>query len=408
MKRILLLLIALCYISAGFACTSAVVSGRATPDGRPLLWKNRDTDYLQNSVKYFKGERYSFIGIVNSIKKHPTEVWMGTNSAGFSIMNTQSYNIEKDINDDDRGPGNGRILCRALAVCATVADFQHFLDTIAKPSGIEANIGVIDAKGGAVMFEIGYHSYKMYDANDPQVAPNGYVARTNFSFMGDKDKGSGYVRYRNEEALLQVQAAQHAITPAWIFGSLSRSFINPQLGIDLRKGGFNEPEASGWFTDQDFIPRHSTASVVVVEGVKPGENAELTTMWTVLGYPPVSVAYPVWVKDADMLLPRLISSEPGEKNTPLGEKVDALKARVFSYHQGTGTEKYLHWEVLFNKKGDGIIQQLAPVEEEIFCHTQPILEAWRKKGKVDSQQLKSLYQSLSDYISERYNALFNL
>src|SRR5574344_410626 len=166
MKRILLLLIALCYISAGFACTSAVVSGRATPDGRPLLWKNRDTDYLQNSVKYFKGERYSFIGIVNSIKKHPTEVWMGTNSAGFSIMNTQSYNIEKDINDDDRGPGNGRILCRALAVCATVADFQHFLDTIAKPSGIEANIGVIDAKGGAVMFEIGYHSYKVFDAND--------------------------------------------------------------------------------------------------------------------------------------------------------------------------------------------------------------------------------------------------
>ena len=67
-------------------CTSAVISGRATPDGRPLLWKHRDTDFLQNSVKYFKGEKYSFIGIVNSSAKHPTEVWMGTNSAGFSIM----------------------------------------------------------------------------------------------------------------------------------------------------------------------------------------------------------------------------------------------------------------------------------------------------------------------------------
>ena len=30
------------------ACTSAVVSGKVTPDGRPLLWKKRDTDYLRN------------------------------------------------------------------------------------------------------------------------------------------------------------------------------------------------------------------------------------------------------------------------------------------------------------------------------------------------------------------------
>ena len=30
------------------ACTSAVVSGKVTPDGRPLLWKNRDTDFMRN------------------------------------------------------------------------------------------------------------------------------------------------------------------------------------------------------------------------------------------------------------------------------------------------------------------------------------------------------------------------
>ena len=63
MKKALLLLIAIiCSLSQGNACTSAVISGRATYDGRPLLWKHRDTDFLQNSVKYFKGEKYSFIG----------------------------------------------------------------------------------------------------------------------------------------------------------------------------------------------------------------------------------------------------------------------------------------------------------------------------------------------------------
>ena len=64
MKRTLLALIA-AIVSLGSAgplsaCTSAVISGKVTPDGRPLLWKNRDTDFPQNSVRYFSGGRYPF------------------------------------------------------------------------------------------------------------------------------------------------------------------------------------------------------------------------------------------------------------------------------------------------------------------------------------------------------------
>ena len=61
------------------ACTSAVVSGKVTPDGRPLLWKNRDTDYLRNHVAYIKGEKYNFIADVNSANFPALkEAWMGT------------------------------------------------------------------------------------------------------------------------------------------------------------------------------------------------------------------------------------------------------------------------------------------------------------------------------------------
>ena len=56
------------------ACSSVVISGKVTPDGRPLLWKHRDSDYLQNSVKFFKGEKYSFIAIVNSVEDDPTRM----------------------------------------------------------------------------------------------------------------------------------------------------------------------------------------------------------------------------------------------------------------------------------------------------------------------------------------------
>lgn len=162
------------------ACTSVVVSGKVTPDGCPLLWKHRDTGALQNSVKYFSGEKYSFIAVVNSGEDNPTDVWIGTNSAGFSVMNTQSYNLVEVKDDEERGEANGRVMRRALEVCATVDDFKVFLDTLAKPSLIEANFGVIDAQGGAAMFEVDYEKYVMFDANDPKDAPCGYIARSNF------------------------------------------------------------------------------------------------------------------------------------------------------------------------------------------------------------------------------------
>ena len=178
------------------ACTSAVVSGKVTPDGRPLLWKNRDTDYLRNHVAYIKGEKYNFIADVNS-DNFPDlkEAWVGTNSAGFALMNTQSYNLVEVKDGEERGAANGRIIYRALEVCATVEDFRHFLDTISKPSLIEANFGVIDAQGGAAVFEVDYYKYTMYDANNPKDAPYGYIARTNFSFAGEANRGAGYVRY---------------------------------------------------------------------------------------------------------------------------------------------------------------------------------------------------------------------
>ena len=189
------------------------------------------------------------------------------------------------------------MIYRALEICATVADFCHFLDTIQKPSGIEANFGVIDAQGGAAMFEVDEHSYRMFDANDANVAPHGYIARTNFSNGGDLNVGYGYVRYLEVERVLSKACAMGGITPQLIFTDLARSFRNNILDIDLKSGDFNYPKTSGWFTDQDFIPRKDTSCSIVVQGVKKGENPQLTILWTILGYPPTSVAVPLWVKD---------------------------------------------------------------------------------------------------------------
>lgn len=390
------------------ACTSAVISGKVTPDGRPLLWKHRDTDALQNSVKYFSGEKYAFVAIVNSGDENPTDVWGGTNAAGFSLMNTQSFNLVDMVNDDERGEANGRVMRRALEICATVDDFKHFLDTLAKPSLIEANFGVIDAQGGAAMFEVDYHRYVMFDANDSKDAPCGYIARSNFSFTGKVNEGAGYIRYMQEDKLLMPASAMKKITPAWIFSELSRSFANPMLGIDLKKGDFNLPEGSGWFVENDLIPRKESASAMVIQGVRKGENPDLVTMWTVLGYPPVSVALPVWVKGAAKHLPALVQTEKGKQASGMSKRTTVLLDKVYAYNQGMGTSRYLNWELLYNKQHTGYMQLLAPVEERVFQMTETRLNKWYEKGQLEPEQLYRLYDELDAYVAGEYARLFGL
>lgn len=88
---------------------------------------------------------------------------------------------------------------------------------------------------------------------------------------------------------------------------LSRSFHNPLMGIDLKDGKHNKPETSSWFAEQDFIARRSTSCAVAIQGVRPDEDASFTTMWTVIGYPPVTPAVPVWLKGADKKLPKALT-----------------------------------------------------------------------------------------------------
>ena len=399
MIRVCMVLVALFAITSSvWACSSAVISGRVTPDGRPLLWKNRETGHLRNHMAYVKGERYDFVANVNS-DSYPAlkEAWIGSNTAGFALMNTQSYNLEKgDIADDDRGPANGAVIYRALEVCATVADFCHFLDTIQKPSGIEANFGVIDAQGGAAMFEVDGHSYKMFDANDPNVAPHGYVARTNFSNGGELNEGYGYVRYLEVDRVLSKACAMGGITPQLIFTDLARSFRNNILDIDLRSGDFNYPKTSGWFTDQDFIPRNNTSCSIVVQGVKKGENPELTTLWTILGYPPAGVAVPLWVKDN---LPEMMSYDKNLEAAPLSAaSLKLADEKVFHFKQGGGTKHYLHWENLHNLQGTGIMQRMMPLEKEVYEQALPMQQKWYKQGKVDKKELDALYGRISQFL----------
>ncbi|MDR0754365.1 MAG: C45 family peptidase [Prevotellaceae bacterium] len=400
MKNILtaVLIITVVFVQKSTACTSAIITGKATRDGRPLMWKHRDTGTENNRTVYAQGSKYSYIGLTNSNDINNEEIWAGTNSAGFCIMNTASYNL-KDLNDEttikDR---EGIIMRMALECCATVGDFEHFLDTVTKPAGIEANFGVIDAGGGAAYYEANNFTYKKYDANNPETAPNNYIIRTNYSCSGRENEGMGYIRYESAKYLFENQQNEK-FTPEWLLSSASRSYYHSLLNCDLQ---IIMPE---YAIDQDYIPRNSSSASIVFQGVKQNESAEHTTMWTLLGFPPCSIIVPLWVKGGRQL-PEIMTKSDNNDNSPLCDKVVALKHKVFHVERGNG-KKYMNFSLLYNKNENGIIQKIKPYEKEIFEDTYRKIDEWNA-SEWNEKNIQTYYRYLNEKIVKIYKDLFDL
>ena len=395
-----LLFMLLCYQTA-WSCTTVIISGKATKDGRPLLWKNCDTPNLDQKVYFGSDRGYPFIGLMrsNTANESRGSIWTGTNSEGFTIMNTLSYNIAEEYSANN----NGFLMRRALEVCKDIASFKHFLDTLSRPMKVSANFGVIDANGGAAYFETWDEGYYMSDVNDPAVAPLGYLVYTNFSYNGIYDKGQGYIRYQTAVEIMAKGAPAKAFTPQWIFSNLSRSFYHSLLGVDLALPQSVNLTPNGWFADSDFIPRKSTATSCVVHGVKPGENPEFTTMWVILGYPPCSVAIPTWVKLKENQ-PALLTRTATSENVPISDWALTLKEQVFPITRGSG-EKYFNFGRLYSHTDhSGFMQQLAPLEDECFKREAVLMESWRKQS-INVKEAQEFHASIYVLVEKKMQEL---
>ena len=368
------------------ACTSAIFTGKCTPDGRPLMWKHRDTGEPNNRVQYFKGEKYTFYALINSPDFFNNEAWTGTNEVGFSIMNTASYNLKDDDVPSKMMDKEGVVMYKALATCRTLKDFEKMLDKYPRPMGVEANFGVIDAEGGAAYYEVNNDSWIKVDVNDPKIAPQGYMVYTNHSNTGRLNEGMGYVRYTNADKIVKEQIARNGnITAQWIMQNLSRTFYHSVLGIDLNKDKELVDKCNGWFMDQDFIPRKSSTCSIVVEGVKKGENPQNTVMWTILGYPPVGVAVPLMVANGDKV-PAFMTAE-GTGNAKMCDWVLEKKKEIFPITRGNGN-KYLNYYAI-----EKYMKPAVEVENKVFEQTNPIINKIRE-GKATAADLNAVYAEI--------------
>ena len=387
-----------------WSCTTFLMSGKHTPDGRPLLFKNRDTGTLDNALAYFTDGKYDYIGIVDSKISWKREVWGGFNSAGFAIMNTAAYN--NNTGDTTRlADREGEVMKMALATCATLADFEKMLTDMPKPIGVDANFGVIDAQGGAAYYETGNFGFKKIDANDPAIAPFGLLIRTNHSFTGNPDVGFGYIRYAAASEALNTALAQRELGPQYLFNNLSRNLNHSLTGINLREN-LPASAADATFTYfEDYIPRPSTASVMLVVGAVKGEDPANAMMWTLAGFPLTTVAIPLWIS-AGKEMPAVVSMKEN-MHSPLCDAGMTLKSQLFPIKRGSGP-KYMNVAMLLNRENTGILQKLAPVENEIFSKTARLVATMPPKGKQQKEMIIEHYKWLDGYIAQSYKELFGI
>jgi hypothetical protein len=272
----------LAYSEPSKACTTAIVSAKASATGHPLLWKNRDTGAELSYIAHFQGKKYGFTGTVES-GDTLFRVWSGANDVGFCIVNNLSYNLRTPAYAS-KSLHAGELMKEALGCCATVDEFEEFIRR-EKVRGVSANFGVIDASGGAAYLEVWDGGCTRYDVSD---APEGYLVRTNYSFSGRPDEGSGYARFETANALLKKLSA-NGIKVEELIDGIGRSFYNSLTGRDILRDSHSFAEGD------ERIPRYLSVSSVVYEGVGAGDPLNSTVMWAAMGYPSCSYVVPVWV-----------------------------------------------------------------------------------------------------------------
>ena len=377
MKKILISLVVLAVmmieVQQVMACTSVIVSGRVTKDGRPMIFKHRDSGKVHNMMMVVQGQRYRYLGLVNAEDTTPVDVWGGHNEAGFGIINTAAYNLNGDGGDTD---GDGIFIRKALELCASLEDFERLLDTVKKPMDINSNFAVLDAKGGCAYYETGNYNYVKFDVNDPSVAPDGYLMRTNFGTTGNHKLDQGVERYQAITAFMAEACKEGHLEHDYLITHISRYLKHGVTQLDMYDMMPETETDTCYVSFHDYITRYSTASVVLVQGVRPDESPLNTISWTIMGWPLTTIAMPLALLPSGKL-PTLVSND-GTGHSRLCEMGLQLKSRVFTLKKGNNTDFYGNLTPLINKKGTGILQQVLRIEEDVMRRGEEAVAALRK------------------------------
>jgi hypothetical protein len=376
-------------INALNECTTGLASGYATPDSRPLLWKNRDVGGGQE-FHYVDDGRIPFISITYT--NDTDDYYGGINAAGFAVENSNSYNLERGPvrngwgSDDD----DGEIHYLALATCRTVDDFEALMDsTNVGGRTLESNYGTIDAFGGAAMFEAGGYSYTRYDAIE---AEGGYIVRSNYSYSGNLNNINNYGGNRHDRALeiFKQGWSEGNLTPKFLFQQVIRNLCSEECNpYPLPFDGYVDNLSYGRVPNSSVVCRSTTAGVIVAQGVAAYDDPKDAILWSMCGNPYGTVALPLWVRAGSVPL-----EFDGVRSSRIDDRADDLKFWATAGGGGVDTWK------LVNPQGTGLWDYNFALEDWVFDKTAQFVNSPR----FDYDRLEAFQNSIACQVADSLDA----
>jgi len=371
-------------------CTIGVACGKATKDGRPMIWKVRDADYRTSVMSLNTENKFKFLALVDA--GNSKNSWISLNERGFAILNSVLY----DLNGTASGLFNGEFMTYAAGTCTSVSDFKKLLDsTNITGRRTIACFAVMDSTGAAAIFETSGDNYWEYNAAD---SLRGYVLRTNFSFAGRGD--TGRLRFVRSNALFDDFYNGDSITVKTILRYQMRDFAGTNgIPYSIPFYGSIEGAPDGYILAEETICNVSSVASAVIQGVLPGESVRMSTFWSVLGNPATGIAVPYWIVGS---VPPQI--EDSLMMLSLSRTPDEIYTKIWGGENWPG---YFNSFYMRNDNGGGLLNDLFQAEDTILAGAETLLARWRQ-GQCDESmvlQAESTYAAfaLSSLIAARDN-----
>ncbi|MBU0991399.1 MAG: hypothetical protein KJ737_02800 [Proteobacteria bacterium] len=414
------------------ACDIAVISGKMTTTGRPIIWKNRDHSAAwQQELVYYNAVKPEVGASLRIMDRN--NIWLdsegegdefdyfafapvmsgGLNESGFAITNTTVYE-DNPIREYIMN-ANVYLMEQALEKCQTVNDFDEMIakfhaTLLNFDKVISGNFVVLDAQGGAALYELWTPddsfllpiSVRKFDANSLEDAPHGYVNRTNSNYFIQRTSDDR--REERGHAILETLYQQNALSVENILTELAKDVCGDDIvageTLPTKDPDNNDPNN---FDTTYCISRYETNFAMVVDGAAEGESPAFTTFWLNLGEPSIGVATPHFVA-AHNVTPYVWAESDLESTNPvdasttcaLNQMINDTELTMYSNNISpnlfVAMDSGIDYEVLLD-----IQTWTIPLEKDVIKHTYDLLEQYRTGALPEGKTLEKALYDLSHY-----------
>jgi hypothetical protein len=214
-----------------YACTIGVISGRNTINGKPILFKNRDSSgpFEQEVTTYERTkDTYKYIAITTYKNKkqkysHPV-VGGGINEFGLIIGNATLIPFMPDAFEND----NVEINKAVLEKCQDVNCFKDIVNNWKRTVEINSYYGLIDRNDNAVIYYVytKFHKFYIEEWNVNEL-PDGFLVKASTGTILNKPKPKA--RESRITLLIKNELQKNKLSPDYFMNLLK------DIGEDIDK-----------------------------------------------------------------------------------------------------------------------------------------------------------------------------